>query len=69
MKTRSQTRDFVLNIDFDEASIEWNKNKRKIENGCYKYICNYICKSGNLCKREPTLGNEYCSTHLTKRHS
>lgn len=77
MKTRSQTRSrdlqtrdlLLVNINFDEASIEWNKNKRKIENGCYKYLCNYICKSGNLCNREPTSGNDYCSTHLTKRHS
>lgn len=74
METRSQTKylknaKFIVEIDFDEAIIEWNKNKRKIENGCYKYLCNYICKSGNLCKREPISGNDYCSTHLTKRHS
>lgn len=28
-----------VNIDFDDAIIEWNKNKRLIGNGHYKYIC------------------------------
>ena len=74
METRSQTKylkndEFIVEIDFYEAIIEWNKNKRKVGNGCYKYLCNYICKSGNLCKREPISGNDFCSTHLTKRHS
>lgn len=74
MQTRSQTFYdksvlYTVVIDFDEASKEWNSNKRKIENGCYKYVCKHICKSGEYCKREPRLGNEFCSTHLTKGHS
>lgn len=28
---------YVVDIDFDEASREWRKNKRSIGNGCYRY--------------------------------
>ena len=28
---------YHVNIDFDEAQKEWNKNKIKLANGCYKY--------------------------------
>jgi len=37
MKTRSQTKKehilYEVNIDFDEASREWKKNKKSIGNG------------------------------------
>ena len=74
MKTRSETKYeksslYEVNIDFDEAINEWNINKRKVGNGCYKYLCSHICNSGSLCKREPKQGNDFCSTHLTKSHS
>jgi hypothetical protein len=74
MKTRSETRYeksaiYIVEINFDEASELWKTNKRSIGNGCYKYLCNYNCKSGNKCKREPKQGEIYCSTHLTKSHS
>lgn len=71
METRSklfkkhQYMTFVF--DFDEASREWNANKRKVGNGCYKYTCNFKCKSGNFCKRESKYHEEYCSTHLRKK--
>jgi hypothetical protein len=41
MKTRSQDELFV---DFDEASEEWMKNKKKIGNGTYQYIDICRCK-------------------------
>lgn len=74
MQTRSETKYqknslYTIEIDFDEASKEWNANKRKVGNGCYKYLCNYKCKSGNLCKREPKPSNDFCSTHFTKGHA
>ena len=28
---------YDVNIDFDGASREWNKNKIKLSNGCYEY--------------------------------
>jgi hypothetical protein len=39
MKTRSQTVRTIIetNIDFDAASLAWNKNKIKLGNGCYEY--------------------------------
>lgn len=39
MKTRSQTSNaqYEVNIDFDESSIEWRKNKKYIGNGEFKY--------------------------------
>jgi len=40
MKTRSQSSVETLietEIDFDEASLAWNKNKNKLRNGCYEY--------------------------------
>ena len=32
---------YEVNIDFDEASREWKKNKKSIGNGEYKYINKY----------------------------
>jgi len=39
MKTRSQTVRSIIetNIDFDAASLAWNKNKKRLGNGCYEY--------------------------------
>lgn len=28
---------YDVNINFDEASREWNKNKIKLSDGCYEY--------------------------------
>lgn len=74
MKTRSEYKYensslYEVIIDFNEASEAWKANKRSVGNGCYKYLCSYICKSGSLCKREPKQCKDYCSTHLTKSHS
>jgi hypothetical protein len=35
--TRSQSKINEVNIDFDEASREWNKNKKRLGNGMYAY--------------------------------
>lgn len=32
-----------ININFDEASNEWNKNKIKLGKGYYKYKCKIEC--------------------------
>jgi hypothetical protein len=37
LRTRSKT-SFI--IDFDEASREWNRNKRRVGQGCYVYLKN-----------------------------
>jgi hypothetical protein len=46
MQTRNTTKltksILEVNIDFDDASNEWHKNKKSIGNGHYKYICSVI---------------------------
>ena len=42
---------YEVNIDFDEASREWNANKKKSVNGYMIYCCGYIKKNGKPCKR------------------
>ena len=42
---------YLVNIDFDEASREWNANKKKGSNGCRTYCCGFIKKNGKHCKR------------------
>ena len=40
IRTRSQTKksaELDVNIDFDEASREWTRNKRRMGNGTYAY--------------------------------
>jgi hypothetical protein len=57
------TRQSRVTIDFDEASKEWNANKKKLDNGCYQYSCKSLTKSGDKCKNAPLSGSEYCSIH------
>jgi hypothetical protein len=43
MQTRSHLLLNTFNSNFfDDSSNEWNKNKKKLGNGQYIYICNYI---------------------------
>lgn len=53
VQTRSQTKhvNTYPEINFDEASKAWTANKIKLENGCYKYICGKITKTGKKCMR------------------
>ncbi len=49
-------------IDFDEASKEWRKNKKKQENGRFEYVCNYFHKNSKQCRNTivaSLLQNEY----------
>jgi hypothetical protein len=74
MKTRSQTKleqksiygDFVF--DFDESIIAWNANKKKLNNGCYEYVCGYIsAKTNKKCMNKTQCGIK-CRYHETKIH-
>jgi hypothetical protein len=58
METRSQTKykykqaeapKFIVDIDFDDASECWKKNKKSIGNGSYKYICIQSKQDGTVC--------------------
>lgn len=66
MITRSQKKEYSVDIDFDEASKVWKSNKISIGNGCYRYICCAKTLSGNPCKRESELYYDYCKIHLEK---
>ena len=37
IRTRSHTKVLDVNIDFDDASREWTRNKRRMGNGMYAY--------------------------------
>lgn len=58
---------FSVDINFDEASREWKKNKISIGNGSYKYRgCMYQHKNGHICGRKTVEGTDYCATHLAR---
>ena len=42
--------EFLKNHNFDESSDAWMKNKIKINDGVYKYVCGAICKNGKKCR-------------------
>ena len=44
-----------IDINFDEASKEWMRNKKKLTNGRYEYICNYIHSNGKQCRKPRVL--------------
>ena len=59
---------YEVNIDFDEASREWNKNKNRHEYACYTYKCINKCKGktkgGKPCKLKTPF--ELCHVHEKK---
>jgi hypothetical protein len=56
-----------VEVDFDEASTAWKLNKKSIGNGCYKYVCVKIKKTGTQCKNDSIKNCEYCKFHSTFR--
>ena len=52
-------------IDFDGASYEWNRNKKRIGQ-MYVYICGAPTTSGNACQKLPLLGHNQCNLHISK---
>lgn len=54
-----------VNIDFDYASKMWQKNKKKLTNGCYEYKKCYTCKAktkqNKNCKNKTSF--DYCYLH------
>jgi len=57
-----------VEIDFDDSSKEWKKNKRKIGSS-YRYTCDYIFKNGKRCSRDcdKYIGGKYCRYHENKK--
>lgn len=68
METRSKAKKqlYQVNIDFDEASESWRKNKKSVGNGCYKYICLQKTKTGNSCKSNSEKNSDFCKIHQIK---
>ena len=56
----------VHSINFEEASREWMRNKRKLRNGMYQYRCIAITTIGNQCVLVPIKGKKCCYIHRYK---
>lgn len=67
MQTRSQTArlEYEVNIDFDDASRHWNANKKKLNNGCYEYVCGKELPNGEFCKKKRK-NSPFCFIHKNK---
>ena len=55
--------EFRVNIDFDEASTEWRKNKKSIGNSQYKYICRVTTNKNSICQRVCYKEGDKCWIH------
>ena len=64
MFTRSKTR---VEIDFDESSRAWLKNKKKLPNCTYEYLCEHKYKNDKTCKKT-RVGEYFCSLHQKTIH-
>jgi hypothetical protein len=56
-------------IDFDGASAAWRANKKSAGNGCYKYVCESITKTGKNCTKVHIVGSTFCNIHFKKNCS
>lgn len=65
-KTKIQSRELPVDIDFDEASRCWNQNKIKLGPGSYRYVCGKQLKNGNFCKKPRCKDYDYCYQHYEK---
>lgn len=55
-----------VNIDFDDASKEWHKNKKSIGNGQYNYICKIQTNKKGKCNNVCYQGTDKCWIHRNK---
>lgn len=62
MITRSKQSKMKIEIDFDEASGAWMKNKKRVGQG-YVYICGATCKNGKKCVKCVSNAEVYCRVH------
>lgn len=56
-------------IDFDGASAAWRANKRRMGNGCYKYVCESITKTGKKCTKDSITSSTFCNIHSKNKCS
>ena len=57
---------YKVEIDFNEASREWRKNKIELENGEFRYCCSQLTKKGEKC-RNKIIKDNLCRIHLKSR--
>lgn len=59
---------YKVEIDFDQASKEWRKNKKYLGNGIFEYKCLYISGENKNCKNKIYRNNilKLCKYHLKK---
>jgi len=57
---------YKVEIDFDEASREWRKNKIELEYGQFRYCCSQITKKGEKCKNK-IIKDNLCRIHLKSK--
>ena len=60
------TRIYLVNIDFDEASREWNRNKKRVDQS-YVYICGAVTKQGSYCQNKRYKNCNFCYAHRKKK--
>ena len=58
--------EFEVNIDFDDASKEWHKNKKSIGNSQYKYVCQIQTNKKKICNNVCHQGSDKCWIHRNK---
>tara|TARA_B110000858_G_C17644985_1_gene399967 strand:+ start:507 stop:716 length:210 start_codon:yes stop_codon:yes gene_type:complete len=63
-----ENKEFNIDIDFDEASREWRKNKKLLKNCMFSYIktkqnCCHVCDIGKKCRKKRIIDSDYCEWH------
>lgn len=66
MLTRSKMPKYEVDINFDDASLAWKSNKKRLTNGTYVYICDHIFKNGNRCIKQRSNNSILCERHTQK---
>jgi len=61
--------EYRVEINFDEASKEWRKNKNILKNGMYSYkkskkICQHTNEENKRCRKKCICGDNYCEMHF-----
>lgn len=54
---------YVVDIDFEEASREWLKNKKKKPNGYHIYKCAHWSETKNDYCKNKVVRNGFCKYH------
>ena len=58
--------EYIVDIDFNEASTLWRSNKKYIGNGSFKYVCSAMTKKNKRCSNKPMKNSQFCYCHQKK---